>query len=206
MFYMKINSITQEKISALVDGEYPDHELDSLLGDLRLDEHKSDWEIYHRIGEILNSDELSVQMSADFSRQLATRLEREPVYLRPKPQRIFLASHKAAYAVAAAFVFALVIFPKFAGQDGAETSAPYYAGQFSVVGANSSKNSQPKAELAALSDVQVRNAVNRPSNSDARMLRDPLLDSYLAAHQHYSNSMYSTAEYEAGSTTTNAGK
>ncbi|TDK68401.1 sigma-E factor negative regulatory protein [Sapientia aquatica] len=206
---MTTNLITQEKISALVDGQYLDQELDSLLGELRLAENKSQWEIYHQIGDILSSDDLSIEMSADFSARLQARLDEGPIHLLPKRKPSFAVSPKTAYAVAAMFIFALIVVPRFAGQDGAETSAPYYAGQFSTVNAASNKTSQPKAELAALSDTQLRGAVSRPnqsSPSDPRMLRDPVLDSYLAAHQHHSNSMYGAADYDTTANAPEAGK
>ncbi|PRC92219.1 sigma-E factor negative regulatory protein [Solimicrobium silvestre] len=196
----------QSQISALVDGEQADHELSAILATLRTQEHKDDWDIYHKIGDILNSEELSVSISDGFSARMAASLAAEPIYLglkplTPKTKTFSQVSTKVAYAMAAMFAFALILVPRFAGQEGAETSAPYYAGQFAAVNSSSMNGAEAKKELAALSASHTTSY-----ESKSHMLRDPQIDSYLAAHQRYSNSTYSAVEYETSPTNQEAGK
>ena len=82
---MKKNQEIRQQISALVDGELDSSELTPLLAELRKPaaRSRSDWEIYHRIGDVLRSEQMAAEPSADFSRQLAERLEKEPPLLAP---------------------------------------------------------------------------------------------------------------------------
>ena len=94
-------------------------------------------------------------------------------------------------------LFAILI-PRFAGNDGAEVAAPYLTAQFTS--ANFPSHSDATLITAGQKDVSAR------SDSEPDMLRDPLIDSYLAAHQRYSSSMVSAVEYETGPIILETGK
>jgi len=75
---------TREQISALADGELPDVQIDQALSAMQTADAKADWEIYHRIGDALRSDEVAdVSFTEGFSARLAARLESEPVFIAP---------------------------------------------------------------------------------------------------------------------------
>ena len=192
-----------EQLSALADGELAAHELPALLAALQ---PGAEWELYQRIGEALQGQQ--AELSSDFNERLSARLASEAPHLarRQLPDVRHLKRHlslnlslspspKVLYAMAAIFILALILIPEFAGQEGAETSAPY----FSALNANSAF--QP--ELAALSEHVAAHAAVR---SEPGMVRDAELDSYLAAHQRYSNSVYSAAEYQTRPLNPEAGK
>lgn len=69
------------KISALMDGEFDEHELsDSLSALARDDEVRHCWRIYHLIGDAMHD---CCVLSKDFNTRLAERLAGEPTVLAP---------------------------------------------------------------------------------------------------------------------------
>jgi len=120
----------KEQISALVDDEHEAHVLDQFLSTSGFEENKKNWEIYHQIGDLLNSEDLSIVMSTGFTARMKEQLASEPTYLKAKQKISNRFNHKIAYATAAMIALATILVPRFAGNDGAEVSAPYFAGQF----------------------------------------------------------------------------
>jgi len=194
------NEKLKEQISVFVDGEHEDQEIDFLLSALRLEENQQDWEIYHQIGDVLNSNELSIGLSGAFNDRLRERLAAEVTYAYPKRKNSGQSRYRLAYATAAMVALTAILVPKFAGHDGAEVSAPYLTGQFVAT----NNLTHPKATLVAATSGQNQDAATPSNQTESgndqrpRMLRDPQIDSYLAAHQRYSKSMYSAVEYETG--------
>lgn len=77
-----------ERLSSLVDGACPQAALDDACRRWRGDaELQRDWQLYHLIGDVLRSDELSPRRPADaaFLARLRERMAREPVPLAPTP-------------------------------------------------------------------------------------------------------------------------
>lgn len=75
-----------ERLSSLVDGDCPAGALDEACRRWREDTTlQRDWQLYHLIGDVLRSDELSPQRRADaaFLCTLRERMAREPVPLAP---------------------------------------------------------------------------------------------------------------------------
>ncbi|MET3107191.1 sigma-E factor negative regulatory protein RseA [Oxalobacteraceae bacterium GrIS 2.11] len=179
----------REKISSLVDGEYGAHDLDLLITALHGDASKKDWEIYHQIGDVLNSDHLSISISPDFNRQMDALLASEVTYFNSRRKLLDRFNHRITYASAAMIALMAILVPKFAGHDGAEVSAPYITAQLPAFGT---------ALQAQSGSVVTASQIDTPTAGRPRMLRDPSIDSYLAAHQRYSKSMYSAVEYETG--------
>src|SRR6478609_6926137 len=103
-----------ELISAFVDGESAEAELEIALAALRDSQGKAAWEAYHVAGDVLSSEDMAVSMSADFNARLMARLDKEPTVLAPvsedgisirKSARRFLLPGIAAAAAAASFAF-----------------------------------------------------------------------------------------------------
>ena len=76
---------TRQKISALADGELDEADITNLLLKLRNASHRSDWDLYHQIGDSLRSEEMAAPMSAAFSARLQKRLDAEPALLASQP-------------------------------------------------------------------------------------------------------------------------
>ena len=183
----------QEQISALVDGECASRELDLALTALKRKDCQDDWEIYHQIGDILNSEDLNIRLSADFTARLAARLASEPLPGKPSRKLSVPCSPKFACAIAATVAVAVILVAQFAGNNGAASYAPYLASHFNAA----NKGNQAKSGVVQTAHVRT---------DQAPMLRDPLIDSYLAAHERYSNSMYSAVEYETSPINQGSGK
>lgn len=95
----------QEKLSAMVDGEWDDHELDKLIAALDEDEASAGaWRDYHLISDALNQQPL---LSDNFLANFTARLDAEPVVLAPsamrrramKPRKQWMALSMAASVV-----------------------------------------------------------------------------------------------------------
>jgi sigma-E factor negative regulatory protein RseA len=173
---MDNRELARERISAFADGECGDVEADIALAALHGKGEKADWEIYHQIGEVLRSDDMAVQMSPDFSARLAARLESEPIHMTPTSIRTRDASRKPAggykrwalpgiAAAAAAAAIAFVTTPQL------------------MVAMKGHPTQEPVDAMVAA------------SASEGVVLRDERIDDYLLAHQRFSPSVFSTAQY-----------
>lgn len=177
---MNTKEMIREQISAFADGESTDAE--GVLAVLRQPEQREVWELYHRIGDSLRSDEMAFEMSADFTSRLSARLDAEPTVVAPAAaaaidkraslhavKRWTLPRLAAAAAVATG---AFILTPKLMNTlDGDKVLA----------------EAPPLASPIA---TQVSSAT-----PEGVMLRDPNIDDYLLAHQRFSPSVYSTAQY-----------
>lgn len=195
---MNTKDMTQEQISALADGELSSAYIDMALAALRQTESRDTWDVYHQIGDILRSDDMALNMSSDFSARMAARLDAEPTIIAAplavtaqpseqiavgggQPVHISVAGGRrsikrfalpgmAAAAVAAA---AFIISPQLA-----VVSAPAPAAV-----------ATPQLALASnAGDVRVMTHAGE-------VLRDSRMDEYLSAHQRFSPSLYSAAQY-----------
>jgi sigma-E factor negative regulatory protein RseA len=194
----------RESISALVDGELSDEQVEMLLSALPV-EGREAWDVYHQIGDVMRSDDMAQVFSTDFSARMAARLDAEPVIVAPVLARTrqeatppsrggSLPRFGLPVAAVAALVLAAFVGPRLW---------------------NSAPNSPPGADVAAATglpqaatrialnerDVNVGTNVGTIAGTagqpakDVVMLRDPRIDEYLMAHQRYSPSLYSTAQY-----------
>ena len=75
--------LSKQQLSVFADGELPKQEVPEVMAALRAAEHKSDWDIYHQIGDVLRSDTMAAPVSARFTESLAARLAAEPPLLAP---------------------------------------------------------------------------------------------------------------------------
>lgn len=205
---MDTTRMTREGVSALADGESSDSQIDELLAELRDPAIRADWDIYHQIGDILRSEESSIPFSADFADRLAKRLDAEPVIVAPVLQvaiqrrsgalgrltslrRFAMPGVVAAAAAAAAFVGAphlmVALNTQGTGSAVAESSASMVA---------SASHTVSHASVIATSATSGAAAINTQADGGrVVILRDPAIDEYLIAHQRFSPSVNSTAQF-----------
>lgn len=190
---MNTNMAVQERISVFADGETSDAQRDITLGDLRGAEGQATWALYHQIGDLLRSDEMAAPMSAGFAASMAQRLAAEPVLIAPAAvergrkagfRRLALPGVLAAAAAAVAFVATPQLM---VAMQGAPASGP---------------------AIAAVGDSSVsRTALAGNAARAGVVMRSQGIDDYLMAHQRFSPSVYSSAQYARAATfATESGK
>jgi len=193
---METKDMTQEQISALLDSELGDAHIETTLAALRRSEGKSTWDVYHQIGDVLRSEDMAHDFSEGFTSRLLSRLDEEPPILAPPPRQEAQPAQmqQAAgganvrrfgmpMAIAAAAVFAVIAVPQMMKK------------QDDVVA------TQQKVVLPA-QPVGGNVVLTSATAADGAVLRDPRLDQYLLAHQRYSPSWNSSAEYARSTTYT----
>ncbi len=187
------NNPLKEQISAFVDGEVQFNELDRVLQQLQTETARQDWLLYHQIGDLINSDDLSMTLSDNFAPALRAKLASEPVFIQPGARVPTFFSRKMAYAAACIAALVMVMMPEFAGNDATQSRRPFSSNLL----ASAAQGMQTGATMAssASADHVISAPLQRPA-TPPEMLRDPDIDDYLAAHQRYSKSMYSAVEYQ----------
>jgi len=199
---MNIKNMTQEQISAFADGELPDAQTDSVLTSLRAEGGRARWDVYHRIGDTLRSDDMAFEMPTDFTARLMMRLDEEPTIIAPVVQsqvkqqmpsettshttrtvKRFLLRGMAATAAFAAMAFVATPQLMVATKAAPSTSTATMLASTSLSGSGAMS---PKARVLVQQEGEV--------------LRDPGIDEYLLAHQRFSPSVYSTAQYARSAT------
>jgi len=164
----------RQALSALADGEpsQADHACSAWRDDPRA---RADWHAYHLIGELMRSDDVrcAPQRDAQFLGRLRARLATEPVVLAPTPASrwaVWRRAWGAPMAAAAGFVAVagVLLVTRLASPDGAsqDRSAQLVSSVVAVPAASS-----------------MAGALAR----DGRLIRNPELDRYLAAHKQFSN-------------------
>lgn len=188
---MNTREIGREQVSALADGELDEYQLDLALTWLRQEGSRSDWDIYHQIGDLLRSKDMAVVLSPEFSARMAARLEREPTIVAPGnrvayPKRIVKSKRWAIPGILAATAMAGVAF----------IGAP----QLMVALSHDSSPVQSPEVAALASNTSREVIVAAAAVPDGVVLRDPRVDDYLLAHQRFSPSLYSTAQFARSAT------
>ena len=187
---MNTNKTMDARISAFADGSLDVAQHNQLLLALEHPEARQTWETYHRIGDALRSPETVIDFSAGFASKMAGLLAAEPAH--PSGAAVVASTlnngsigFRRAVAtvrrfgmrgagVAAVVVFMLVAIPKLGHLQHANSSA---------------------AGISAPGGV---GSVAR-ANAAGDVLRNPQVDEYLLAHQRYSPSVYSTAQFARSS-------
>lgn len=213
---MNTNEMTREQISALADGELTDRQVEAALAALRQAEGRADWEIYHQIGDVLRSDDMAVKMSPGFTARMAARLELEPAIVAPTNNPVLPEEHAVGVArfsasvnmvssrarrwaipgmiAAAVASVAFVATPQLMV---AMKSQPAPSGSETMVA--SAGTAQPIKVSGTASTTGQFAAVSSTAAGEV-VLRDPRIDDYLLAHQRFSPSMYSTAQFARSAT------
>jgi sigma-E factor negative regulatory protein RseA len=203
---MDTNDMNQEQISALADGELNDTQIDTAMAALRQPAARDAWETYHQIGDVLRSEEMGISLSAGFAARMAARLEAEPTIIAPAvltPQEREAANDSVSGkrglkrfawpGLAAAAVAAI-------GLAGAPQLMVAMKGD-SAQGARTMVASAPAGAMQQASVLQVTGQARvSHSSQEGVVLRDPRIDEYLLAHQRFSPSVYSTAQFARSAT------
>lgn len=199
---MNTKDMSREQISALADGELVDQQFDMALAVLRKSEGQVTWDLYHQIGDVMRSDEMGFSLSADFASKMSARLDAEPAIVAPQlktaaPEQIivravangsaqrsrlirrFAMPGAAMAAAVAAVVFVVAPQQSAVVADATPAAAPVVMASTVSTAAADVKNVQFSSSLAQQGEVT----------------RDPRIDDYLLAHQRFSPSLYSTAQY-----------
>lgn len=221
---MKTDTTKQERISALLDNQLTDAQLDMALASLSAADHaesKEAWEIYHQIGDVLRSDDLSFNLSADFSSKMKALLDAEPVVLAPQRQlsqasstpaeptlsftnRSRFSRYMTMSGVAAAVLLAFVLVPQIPSNSGGDNLQANFNTQANVAQINTPSNTPSSAsqnssltngDLVQLVSNTTAPEVKAKLSDQIEMLRDPRLDSYLQAHQKFSPSIENGTQY-----------
>ncbi|MFJ2990272.1 sigma-E factor negative regulatory protein [Collimonas sp. NPDC087041] len=200
---MNTKEMTQEQISALADGELSNAYVDMALAALRQTEGRDTWDVYHQIGDILRSDDMALTMSSDFSARMAARLDAEPVYISA-PLAAAAPQHESeqiaiggGQPVRFGSTRTRRTIKRFAlpGMAAAAVAAAAFIISPQIMVANSPSPAAvatPQLALASASDVHATHT--------GEVLRDPRMDEYLLAHQRFSPSLYSAAQYARSAT------
>jgi sigma-E factor negative regulatory protein RseA len=217
---MNTKEIDQEKISAFADGELADSQVETVLASMRHRERQEDWDIYHQMGDVLRSDDLSVTLSSGFAARMEARLEMEPTIIAPAAADILAKASVAGLEqrTAAAPVISDSRFTKrwaTRGLAAAAVAAVAFVMTPPLLDAMKGDPALSGAPVTVARDVTAPAAVQVSSRSpvvaagvaEGVILRDPRIDDYLLAHQQFSPSVYSTAQYARSTTlATNSSK
>jgi sigma-E factor negative regulatory protein RseA len=194
---MNTNEISREQISAFADGELADQHVDVVLATMRKEDGCADWELYHQIGDVLRSDDMDVKLSQGFAARMAARLEMEPTIVAPVPS---VHSPTIAAPVAAPALLARPIrrwaMPGMVAAAAMATVAFIATPQLMVA----TKSAPSGSGAPAVASADARIAVVSANAPEGVVLRDPRIDEYLLAHQRFSPSVYSTAQYARSAT------
>lgn len=216
---MNMDKMNREQISALADSELADSRIDVALAALRQTDERAAWDIYHQIGDVLRSDEMAVPLRPDFSARMAARLEAEPTIIAsfhhastasqtacetvpvkaaPGKRALKRFAMPGMVAVAAATA-ALMAAPQLMV---AKKESPANANeQIMIASANRTPTLSVSHASVAVPVVAAKAAAvsSTPAREDV-VLRDPRIDEYLLAHQRFSPSVYSTAQFARSAT------
>jgi sigma-E factor negative regulatory protein RseA len=194
---MNTNEISREQISAFADGELADQHVDVVLATMRKEDGCADWELYHQIGDVLRSDDMDVKLSQGFAARMAARLEMEPTIVAPVPS---VHSPTIAAPVAVPALLARPIkrwaMPGMVAAAAMATVAFIATPQLMVA----TKSAPSGSGALAVASADARIAVVSANAPEGVVLRDPRIDEYLLAHQRFSPSVYSTAQYARSAT------
>lgn len=189
----------KQTLSALMDGELDASAVQRACAVWREDASSREcWHAYHLIGDVLRSEDTRIDAShdSDFLAKLRARLADEPVVLAPQPQaapaeheivhvangapRIRRRTWAAPFAVAAGFVAVagVLVVTRIGAPDTGGATSTFAAATLPAVETNTVAASATL--LPADDNVDLASAV-----ADTKVVRDPRLDRYLAAHRQY---------------------
>jgi sigma-E factor negative regulatory protein RseA len=178
-------SAAREKLSALADGEVDAAAAGAACGAWKTDaELRRTWHAWHLIGDVLRSEDLASSAGRDqrFLLALRERLAAEPVVLAPEPLPAAVAARRAGSrwmlpsAVAAGFALVVGTFVVLGPTGGPAPTAPTLA-----------RVAPPPAESPIVqASLGEPAAAVQPVAVNGRLIRDPRLERYLAAHKQFS--------------------
>lgn len=178
---MNTSKSMQEQISAFVDGELAPAVEASVLAALRSPAERAAWDDYHHIGDILRSVEMAAAVRSDFATRMAAHLAAEPTFIAATAEvapadlrpAVGQARWLKSFAISGVAIAAAVVLTI--------VGIPRMA---TLQGAAVGKSDAPALNAAA----------------GVTMLRDPRVEEYLLAHQRFSPSVFSTAQFARSAT------
>ncbi|MEO8598232.1 MAG: sigma-E factor negative regulatory protein [bacterium] len=212
---MNMRKMTQEHISAFADSELTDQEFAAVLVALRAPEQREAWDVYHRIGDVLRSEDLVYEMRPQAQLRMAALLDAEPIVFAPvqafhllnnqseglaveqggpasiRVRKLFFRPGLAVAAAAAAVAF-FAAPPLMVAMNGWGGDVSRLASSGSPVMAVVEKGDIRLKVGADIKDTVAYATDARPSTVT---LHDSNVDEYLFAHQRFSRSGYSNAQY-----------
>lgn len=215
---MDTKEISREQISALADGELVDAHVNMALTVLRQPEEHVTWDLYHQIGDVMRSEEMAFSLSDGFAAKMSARLDAEPTIIAPQlmttaaeqiivpvavndatasnvvslaPMRKrFVRRFVMPGAAAAAAIVAVVLVT------GPQQSATLASASAPVAGTAATAIVPSAITTVAATSTAPQGAASISSLAQqGEVARDPRIDDYLLAHQRFSPSMYSSAQY-----------
>lgn len=165
-----------EQVSALMDGEVADRELDAAIAAAKTEVGAVDWQMYQLIGDALRSEDLlRADSSQAFMQTFSARFEAEPHVLVPSAphasrHRLFVRPSWVRRVVPATAVAAAV------------AAVTWVAVPQLLPTTNPNGETTVVAMAPAASDKASRPSIIAVSN-DTAMIRDARLDDYLRAHR-----------------------
>ena len=197
---MKTNNMNNESVSAFADGEIDNAQLEAMMLECRQEQHLEAWDIYHQIGDILRSDEMAQNCSANFNKKLAAQLALEPTYFLPAAPGL----HHRSQGIASDPTIQRSSRRRYARSSrlisgiAAGAAVLYFGGAYLVEG--NGKNDATNGLTASMrqqvgSGLTLAKATQVAASNRVVVLRDPQIDAYLIAHQQFSPSLYSTAQF-----------
>lgn len=186
--------MSEERISELVDGELSDDHLPLAFSSLNGEDGQNTWDLYHQIGDILRSDDMAISLSPQFASSFSARLEAEPTVLAPKVGAVQMGEQQSSIAASGGSQA-----PKRFSMQGLAVAVTITV--FAVMSVPqlmvAMKGTVPQNGNAPIAVAAVHSAspVITAQEEEGTVLRDPQIDQYLLAHQRFSPSAYSIAQY-----------
>ncbi len=176
-----VDTSSDERLSAMVDGELEPVELVQALGDAVGDTNSiRQWHAYHIVGDVLRSAELAtVGKDLEFLQNFERRLAQEPVY--PHPLSTPVQSALDSVALAQSANAGTLRWKLIAGVACGALVIVVGMGQWQQLESQTGVqlSSSPIVQPVAIAPVS---AIQSEAGTPI-MIRDPELDSLLAAHQ-----------------------
>jgi sigma-E factor negative regulatory protein RseA len=199
---MTTKNFTHEQISAFADDEAADDQFDLIMAALKTQEGRDRWAEYHEIGDVLRSDDMAVTMSPDFTARLMSRLDDEPTVIVPAT---VMRGRADATETGAMPVIAGIGKKRFAlgGMAAAAVAALAFVTVPQIMVATKAgvgNNNEVAVASASTEQKAIAGSVTDVTGGNGEILRSADVDEYLLAHQRFSPSVYSTAQYARSAT------
>ena len=195
---MKTNNINNEKISAFADGEIGVEQQAAMMLASSDPEFRQSWAMYHHIGDVLRADDMAQDCSTEFNTTLYARLALEPSYLLPqsKPAAVDLRPPQNSAMAGSTRQRRFSGSSRLLSSIAAGAAVIYFGGSYLMNFAGVGTAPSLAMKSIAVPNVAAEQATMTPPHSAEQVvLRDVRMDAYLLAHQQFSPSLYSTAQF-----------
>jgi sigma-E factor negative regulatory protein RseA len=108
---MKSSDNDNAQISLLADGELAQTQVKQCLTQMRDDEARTTWDLYHHIGDIIRSDAMAAPLSDGFAARFAERFDSEPALLAPRRRWSGVGAWSTTLVAVAATGFGFFVAP-----------------------------------------------------------------------------------------------